>query len=253
MERSTSAEALGNPAEWADRRGSLARSLLKDGDAATAYKVAARHWLAGGADYAELEFLAGFIALRKLNDADTALQHFQRLKAAVVTPISLSRASYWQGRAYEAKGDAAAAKLAYTEAAQNQTAYYGLLAAEKLGLPLDARLIATARPADWRGASFANSSVLEAALLLAKAGDLRQSKRFFLHLAEGLNATELDQLADLALSIKAAAYRGVDRQAGCRARGHPAARLFPGGRDCAGWAGGQPRAGAFDCAAGKRV
>ncbi|MDZ4135293.1 MAG: lytic transglycosylase domain-containing protein, partial [Paracoccaceae bacterium] len=185
----------------------------------TAYRVAARHQLSGGSAYADLEFLAGFIALRGLGDANTALTHFARLQAAVRTPISLSRALYWQGRAQEAKGDKAAAKTAYAAAARHQTAYYGQLAAERLGMALDPALLSDARPGDWRGAGFARSSVLEAAILLVKAGDRSQGKRFFLQLAEGLDAPALDQLADLALTLnephiavliaKQAAERGI--------------------------------------------
>ncbi len=201
LERSTSAEALGNPEAWADRRASFARTLLRSGEPKTAYKIAARHYLTSGSDYADLEFLAGFIALRHLGDAKTALKHFAHLEAAVSTPISASRALYWQGRAHEAMGARDAATAEYRGAAKYQTAYYGQLAAERLGLSLDAALLDTNRPADWRGASFARSSVLEAALLLLRAGDLAQGKRFILHLAEGLDASELAQLADLTLTI----------------------------------------------------
>ncbi|MDT8854556.1 lytic transglycosylase domain-containing protein [Paracoccaceae bacterium Fryx2] len=219
LERSGSAAALGDPDAWADRRAVLARGLMRASEAATAYRVASRHWLQPGSDYADLEFLAGFIALRKLGDAETALTHFRNLKAAVATPISLSRALYWEGRAEEAAGRSAAAEAAYRAAARYQTAYYGLLAAERLGLTLDAGLLSEARPADWRSAGFAQSSVLAAARLLLQAGDRGQAKRFMLHLAEKLNGTELDQLSDLALSLnephvalliaKQAAERGV--------------------------------------------
>ena len=199
LERSRSAASLGDPAAWADRRANLARALMRAGQAKDAYRVAARNYLTAGQDYADLEFLAGFIALRKLNDADAALKHFVNLKAAVATPISLSRASYWIARAYDAKGDASAAKAAYTTAAQNQTAYYGLLAAEHLGLTLDAGLLADRRPPDWREAGFAKSSVFQAARLLVRAGDRSLGKRFLLHLAGGMSAGQLDQLADYAL------------------------------------------------------
>ena len=72
---------------------------------------------------------------------------------------------------------------------------------------------------NWQDARFTRSSVFAAAVLLEKAGDRTLAKRFFLHLAESLNATELDQLADLALQMdephialviaKQAAERGV--------------------------------------------
>ena len=219
LERSTSAASLGDPQQWAERRAILARWLIRQERPAEAYQVASRHRLTSGGGYADLEFLAGFIALRKLKDAPTALAHFKHLEAGVATPISLSRALYWQGRAHEAAGDATAAKAAYQRASVHQTAYYGLLAAEKLGAPLDATLLSNARPADWRTAAWAKSSVHQAAILLLAAGDLPLAKRFWLHLGEGLDATALEQLGDMALSLgqphiavlvgKAAAERGV--------------------------------------------
>ena len=217
LEQSDSAETLGRPQAWADRRAVLARWLIRQDRAAEAYKVASRHRLTDGAAYADLEFLSGFIALRKLNDPTTALTHFAHLKAGVSTPISLARALYWQARAQEAAGQDATA--AYQAAAKHQTAYYGLLAAEKLGLTLDTTLLTDARPPDWRQAGFAQSSVLQAAFLLLKAGDRTLAKRFILHIAEGSGDPELAQLADMALSIdephiavligKAAAERGL--------------------------------------------
>lgn len=219
LERSVSAASLGRPDAWADRRARLARDLVQAGRMADAYRVAASHHLTEGGDYAELEFLAGFIALRKQNDPMTARRHFQHLKQGVSTPISLSRAHYWEGRAEEALGNFAAARVAFEAGAKHQTAYYGLLSAEKLGLPLDAALLVDARPNDWGKAAFAKSSVLEAAKLLLAAGDLDLGKRFVLHLAESLGPIELGQLADFALQNrqphiavligKQAASRGV--------------------------------------------
>ena len=220
IDRSTTAASLGNPAAWAERRATLARYLMRKGQPKNAYKVAAMHQLTSGTDYADLEFLAGFIALRKLDNPDAALKHFARLKDAVATPISLSRADYWTGRALQAKGDADGAKAAYKSAARYQTAFYGLLAAERLGLSLDPALatVGEAGPG-WKTSDFAGSSVLAAARLLSDAGDRTLSKRFFLQLAESLDGTELEQLADLALRMgephiallvaKAAAERGV--------------------------------------------
>lgn len=220
VDRSDSAQHLGRPEAWAERRALLARRMMRDGAPKTAYRIASTHDLTGGAAYADLEFLSGFIALRKLNDPDRALRHFDHLRAGVGTPISLSRADYWRGRALEAKGDKAGATAAYQAAAQYQTAYYGLLAAEKLGLSLDPALISVGQPGPgWRGSAFAGSSVLKAAWLLSDAGDRTLSKRFFLHLAEGLSGPELSQLADLTLRMdqphialliaKAAAERGL--------------------------------------------
>ena len=219
LERSESAASLGNPSIWGERRATLARALMRADQPSDAYKVAARNRMTEGQGYADLEFLSGFIALRKLGDAGTALQHFTNLQAAVVTPISLARAHYWQGRAHEAAGNADAANTAYRAAAVHQTAFYGLLAAEKLGLTLDAGLLSDTRPSDWRDSPFAGSSVFQTARLLVRAGDRSLGKRFLLHLAEGLSPGELDQLAEYTLEAgephiavligKQAAERGV--------------------------------------------
>ena len=219
LARSGSAASLERPDAWARRRTALARDLLSNGRAKEAYQVAAGHFLTSGGDYAELEFLAGFIALRKMGEAERARGHFQRLELGVNTGISLSRAHYWEGRAEEALGRYDAAKRAFEEGAKHQTAYYGLLSAEKLGRSLDPSLLSDARPADWRGAAFAKSSVLEAGRLLLASGDRSLGKRFVLQVAEGLNETELAQLADMALEMgephvavligKQAAGRGV--------------------------------------------
>ncbi|MDZ4311403.1 MAG: transglycosylase SLT domain-containing protein [Cypionkella sp.] len=202
LERSKTAASLGDPQAWAKRRADLARVLLRLDQPKQALRVAANHHLSAGAEYADLEFLAGFIALRKLGEPDVAIKHFKHLKEAVATPISVARAEYWMGRALEAKGDKAGADAAYARAARNQTAYYGMLASEKIGLPLDPSLVndGEATPG-WRTSGFAKSSVLAAGMALAEAGDRTLAKRFFLHLAEGLDGKELEQLADLALRM----------------------------------------------------
>ena len=217
LQRSTSAEALGHPAAGAARRAVLARYLMRKGRAEEAYKVAASHFLTEGQDFIDLEFLAGFIALRKLGDPATALGHFRHLETGVSTPISKARAKYWQGRAEEAAG--LDPTVSYKAAAQYQTAFYGLLAAEKLGLSLDPALLTDAPVPEWKTAAFTKSSVLEATRLLLDAGDRTLAKRFLLHLGESQDETGLAQMADMALDwgephlallvAKAAAERGL--------------------------------------------
>lgn len=212
-------DELGRPEAWAPRRATLARWLMRQGRTQDAFRVASRHGLSSGSAYADLEFLSGFIALRKLGDPALALKHFNHLRQDVSTPISIARGEYWKGRAEEAAGNKAGAEAHYQAAAMNQTAFYGLLAAERLGLALDAALLSDQRPPDWRQARFANASVLVAGRLLAAAGDRTLAKRFFLHLGESLDDAELAQLAGMAMQMdephiavliaKAAAERGV--------------------------------------------
>ncbi len=208
LERSTSAEKLGEPLRWANRRRSLARQIMRTGDGALAYRIASSHQLGQGshfadlAHFADLEWLSGYLALRYLNDAKTALAHFKTFRVAVRTPISLGRAGYWEGRAYEALGNAESAQAAYAFGAEHQTGFYGLLAAERGGFPMDTALTGSEVFADWRTAEFMSSSVLRAALMLHRANQPALSRRFFLQVAENLDRAELGQLADLTLFLK---------------------------------------------------
>lgn len=198
-ERSLSAESLGRPESWASWRRIYARRMMRAGQAELAYRLAANHFLATGADYADLEWLAGFVALRQLDEPEVALAHFRRFRAAVETPISLGRAGYWEGRALEALGRAEEARAAYAEAGQHQTSFYGQLAAEKAGLAMDPALTGGESYPDWRGADFAGSSVIEAARLFTEAGERTLAEWFLTHLAEGAGAEGQAQLAGLAL------------------------------------------------------
>lgn len=202
VERSVSKEALGKPEMWADRRRVLARQTMREGDPVLAYAIASSHFLEDGAAYADLEWLSGFLALRKLNSPQQALEHFRNHEAVVETPISLGRAGYWVGRAYEAMGDAAEADKAYRFGAQYQSSFYGQLAALKAGVETDPKMAGTEVFPDWKQAGFTASSVFEAGTKLQAAGLRQLARRFFVHLAAGLNRQELGQLGDLALELE---------------------------------------------------
>ncbi len=204
LARSTGPDALGEPDKWAEGRRRLARLEMRQGSAARAYEVAANHHMTPemGYGYADLEWLAGFLALRKLNDPATAVRHFQNFEGAVKSPISRGRAGYWLGRAYAAQGDAEKAYDAYAMGADYQTSFYGILAAEQIGRPFDSTLSNPPRAAHWRQAEFANSSVLEAGLLLLKAGEGNLSERFLTHLVESLDTEQANQLGDLVIELK---------------------------------------------------
>ena len=200
LDRSENPALLGQPRAWAPRRHDLARQMMRAGDGALAYRIASRHFLAEGSDFAELEWLSGYLALRYLDDPATALVHFQRFDGAVASPISKGRAGYWMGRAFEAMGDAGAAARAYRAGAEHQTSFYGLLAAERGGVAFDASLAGRDLP-DWQTAPFTGSSVFEAGLLLLGAGELDLAERFLTHLAEDLDAAQAAQLGAMAVEM----------------------------------------------------
>ena len=218
IERSATREGLGRPEAWAEGRLRLARALMARGRDAEAYRVAAGHQLTSGSDFAALEFLAGFLALRRLGEPQRAVAHFATLGGGVETAISVSRALYWQGRAAAAAGDAAGADAAMRAAATHQTAFYGQLAAQDLGLPLDPALASPGPGPDPAGAAFLGDGTMRAALLLRAAGDATLARRFALHLGESLGPEDMGRLGRFALQQdwtnlavhvgKAAAARG---------------------------------------------
>ncbi|MGB0439205.1 MAG: lytic transglycosylase domain-containing protein, partial [Paracoccaceae bacterium] len=192
--QSRNAASLGRPEAWARYRLTLARDAMRTGDGARAYRLASQHFLSDGQAYADLEWLSGYVALRLLNTPDRAVTHFERFLAAVDTPISLGRAGYWLGRAHEAAGRKDAAAAAYAKGAAFQTSFYGLLAAERGGLPFDPTLAGTEPFPDWGEAPFLRSSVFDAAILLLAGGEVSLSERFFTHLAESLDRTQIGQM-----------------------------------------------------------
>ena len=127
-------QALDADQWWIERRF-LSRTLLDLGDAKTAYRVASGAPVPSRGNYrAEQQFTSGWIALRFLDDASTALAHFAKVGQGTSNPIALARASYWQGRAAEALGKPNDARAHYESAAGYSTAYYGQLARARLGL-----------------------------------------------------------------------------------------------------------------------
>jgi soluble lytic murein transglycosylase len=218
IERSE-AGTLGEPDRWAGWRRSLARQAMRDGDAKLAYRIATHHGLVEGSSYSDLEWLAGYLALRKLNDPALALTHFETFTEEVETPISLGRSGYWIGRAHEAAGDKAAAQAAYAMGAGHQTSFYGLLAAEKAGIGPDVALKGAEYFPAWQQAAFAGSDLVKVIGLALAMDDQGLAERFLLQIAEAQDRKGLGQLGNMVADMdaphlgvmlgKAAARRGI--------------------------------------------
>lgn len=201
LERSATARLLGQPDKWANRRRALARSEMRRGDRTKAYRLASEHHLNAGSHFADLEWLSGYIALRHLKDPKRALVHFKNHDDAVRSPISKGRAGYWQGRALEAMGNKEAAEAAYAEGAKYQTSFYGLLAAERAGLPFDQSLTGARPTQDWRSSALVQDPLFQAGMLLQASGELTLAERFWTHLAEQLLEPDLYLLGQAAIDM----------------------------------------------------
>lgn len=115
--------------KWFFYRKYYARELLKTKDYQKAYLIVKNHGLYSGKDFAEGEWLSGWISLRFLDKPKTAYKHFDHLYRNVSYPNSVSRASYWAGRAAEAiETEDELALQWYNIALQYPTCFYGQLA-----------------------------------------------------------------------------------------------------------------------------
>jgi len=123
---------LVRPDKWWTERAIMARALIYKKKYESAYKVASEHTLDKSPEFAEAEWMSGWIALSFLNDPILAIDHFNNFYQNVSYPISLSRGAYWLGRSYEKIGDINQSQQWYEEATKYLTTYYGQLAHLKI-------------------------------------------------------------------------------------------------------------------------
>jgi soluble lytic murein transglycosylase len=193
---------------WAERQV-LARKLLRLGDPASAYRLAANHGQAEpGEARQEGEFLAGFIAMRRLGDAAGAQRHFARLAEGSLSVITRARAAYWEGMALSVMRREGEARARLAGAATLPTAYYAQLASLALGetpAQLSARI--TGHPSPAPDAATANRFVARemarAVIALADLGQADRARLFLLRMEDvSPDAADRWLIARLAVAIR---------------------------------------------------
>ena len=172
---------------WDERR-QMVLAAIRAGDYKAAYAAAADCGFSGGSQAAEAEFYAGWIALTRLKDPERAARHFAVIDRVGSSPITRSRALYWQGRAAEARGQSSAARGFYAAGARHLTTFYGQLSAEKIGQRLTLGGDPQLSPGDR--ARFEGSDVVQGARLLHDEGQRDIFKRFVLALDDVLTTSE---------------------------------------------------------------
>jgi soluble lytic murein transglycosylase len=205
LQAGISAEAA--RAIWAERQ-ILTRKLLRLGDPQAAYRVSANHGQAQpGEPRQEAEFLAGLIALRRLDNAAGAQRHFTRVAEGSASVITRARSAYWEGLALAAMGRETEARARFQAAAGFPVAYYGQLASLALGetpRQLAARINATAlpHPAPDIAQLFGARELARAAVTLADLGQSDRARMFLLRLEDlSPDATDRWLIARLATVI----------------------------------------------------
>jgi soluble lytic murein transglycosylase len=193
--------------EFWTERSILARHLLATGDATGAYALAMVPGQTAPEAVADSEFLAGFIALRRLHDPSAAIAHFRSMGAVSRSAISQARAHYWTARAIAEMGRNP--RPEYGVAAAWPIAFYGQLAAFALGenpTALAARIRGLRDPG-WSRTQvldLAGRELVRAATILVAWGEPRRATPFLLRMDE-----LAPDLADRSMTARLALGLGV--------------------------------------------
>jgi len=188
---------------WWKQRESLVRSLVYKKKYKTAYKVASEHSLTSGANFAEAEWLAGWIAHAFLNSQEYAINHFLNFYNNVSYPISLARGAYWLGKSYQAMNDQEESDKYFKEGASFLTTYYGQLSFDELNSGNKFKLIEQAQFSKDYEKEFNKNRLIKHVILLKELNHTKYTKDILKHLAD-LNINEGSEVlaADLATKIE---------------------------------------------------
>ena len=202
---------------WWKVRNYMARELIALRDYGRAYQVLAKHNLTpGGEDFANAEWLMGWLSLRFLNHPQEALCHFEKVAANVKGAISKARASYWLGRTFEQMSDMTRAAEAYKEGALYKTTYYGQLSAAKLQEKAHPSLRAVKANPQAK-AKFKQKDLVKAAYILKNKGKTADDtlRKFLMHIGEKAKTqTEKELAVQLAHELSTPSVVWVARKVG---------------------------------------
>jgi soluble lytic murein transglycosylase len=154
-------------------------------------------------DYTSLMWLGGTKALDSLGSPSSAAPLFYRYGAAAQTPQTRAKGFYWAGRAAVSANDRAAANRYFEMAAAHPTAFYGILALERLGRPVPRLTGSPSRvPTREERAAFNARPITAAVREVARGSDWQTTVRFFREISDQAKS-ESDHLlvAELAASL----------------------------------------------------
>ena len=153
-------------------------------------------------EYAEAEWMSGWIALSFLEDPILATQHFHNFYENVGYPISLARGAYWLGRSYEKLRDNESSKKWYKVASKYLTTYYGQLAHIKVSPDKDFSLDNKTLVSKKFEYEFSNNELSKLVVLLHEINKTKFTKDILKHLAS-INVADGSEIlaGNLATSI----------------------------------------------------
>jgi soluble lytic murein transglycosylase len=205
-----------------------AREALDEGSVSVAYRLAASHGSESGTAFADGEWLSGWIALRFLQEPQTALRHFSNLYEGTTSVFSKARGAYWAGRAEEIRKNKQAANKWYKLAASNLTVYYGQLAAMRLGESTALRIKVEPKPTPQETAAFDKSELVRVIRTLNAIGVKERARPFLIRLVN--DADKLPEYRLLAILARQSDHPDIALMAAKHARQNGAEMadyLFP--------------------------
>ena len=201
----TDPELIVSPDDWWLERRGAAYEALKAGKAELAYDLVRDAGPLSANPLKDQAFMAGWLALRHLDKADAALQHFEVSRTAADGPLSKARGDYWSGRALEALGRSGEAKQKYASAAVLGDTFHGQLARHKIEAagPIDIRSGLPALPTAAEAKRFNELDAVRAVVIASRAGvDRNILRTMFGHLRNHLpTESEMAMLAHLASAL----------------------------------------------------
>tara|TARA_B100000686_G_scaffold310329_1_gene353023 strand:- start:230 stop:2440 length:2211 start_codon:yes stop_codon:yes gene_type:complete len=171
------------PDIWWKERAILSRSLIYKKKYPQAYKVSSNHSLTDGPEYAEAEWLSGWIAFTFLDDPNLALEHFKNFYDNVGYPISLSRGAYWLARTYKKIKNEQKSEEWFNEASKYLNTYYGQLAFVEINPGNSFSLQEQIKVTEKYKKEFNKNPLIKTIRLLHELDKTKYSKDFLKHLA----------------------------------------------------------------------
>ncbi len=193
---------------WGKERLLLARRAFEQGNDKRAFAIAK---LVGGlpkTERAELHWFAGWVALTRLQQPETAADLFATMHKEVETPLSKARAAYWTGAAAEQAGDKQTATQWFQDAARHPHVFYGLMASYALNDPQNimAQFVRRSQSVS-SGNALTRSDMADAARYLTRNSQITERDLFLQAMINASSKTKQAQnVIPLARELNSAKY-----------------------------------------------
>ena len=176
-------ETLIYPERWWKLRENITRDLIYAKKYPLAYEVSSNHHLKEGPEFADAEWISGWLALSFLNKSELAINHFKNFYNNVSYPISLARGAFWLGLAYEKNNNLNEAKKFFAEGSKFTNTYYGQLSFNKIKSGQDFKLSSEHKISDGYEKEFNKNELIRHVKLLKEMDKTEFSKDILKHLA----------------------------------------------------------------------